>query len=790
MNTLLLASFQAGLLAVAVLLLERCAGRWLTPGMRLALWALVPLRLVLVFPISDPLGATRPDWWTWQSQAPVAETNSPGAHEPDRPASQRTAPRMHHMSRPEAQPATPGSPFPPPADSAPPVASSSPTPSGPAGPVLPVATELVAEGASLEIAPATESSSIWQRAQDWVLAIWALGFLVALLRTIRAERSLRAHLDASTLPAAEQLQALADACAQQLGMTTPIPVRIVEGLPSPAAHGWRRGQLLLPLGIAEELEEEELRFVLLHELAHLRHRDALQNLVLALIGAMHWFNPLVAHAHHRIREERELLRDREALAALPHVPARRCAATLVKLLPRQQPTPPRTSLSALVPHHRTTRRRISMIIQPWQPKRLQLLPGVACLAVLAWAGLTHTQAQSSQSPGPAGPSTPSVGSVPNSPSGPGSPFPKPQIRVTRQTPEPSWFAPTLARIQAQSLRWDDPIELSMLAEMIEAVTELEVRVDEDLLHEFDEFCALRVTTSIDRALDLLAQVYPMRWTIEEGGIALEAAHDEPSQIELRFYDVRDLMDGDEDRGTHLQDVLHELTYHGEVWDWQDVGMQLWNGQLLVQQTPAVHARIEEILNMLLDRKSPAIPATPAAHLAVFQQRVIVPEGTQVDTFLAEVFARAEIPFLVHPDYIGIEFESDHENVPLHAVLAEMLSNYGGTFTYHEGVVYFGENVPMSTACYEISDLVQATDQEIQNYLEGEDGDHDNIAAEIRGWKAEQLMGLLYDMIDSEMWEIEGPSMLVWDDLLLITQSNRAHSEIASFLETARRAVRR
>ena len=36
MSTLLLASFQAGLLACAVLLLERIAGRWLTPSIRLA----------------------------------------------------------------------------------------------------------------------------------------------------------------------------------------------------------------------------------------------------------------------------------------------------------------------------------------------------------------------------------------------------------------------------------------------------------------------------------------------------------------------------------------------------------------------------------------------------------------------------------------------------------------------------------------------------------------------------------------------------------------------------------
>lgn len=808
MSLLLLASFQAAALALAILLLERLAGRWLTPGVRLALWALVPMRLLLVIPISDPFGADRPSWWTWEGATPVAtslETQLPdelsaaaAGSTPPREAA-TSSPLMHRTTRGEnevretevsATTEARAERTPTPASPVTPLGPALADPSAPTvAPVAPTApTALVPDDHREGIAKdAAGIHSLW-----WLL--WALGFSFVLVRTTRAELHLRRHLRRASLNTSPSLQALVDACAQQLGLRHPVPVRLVEGIPSPAAHGWHRGQLLLPLDLEQTLDEEELRFVLLHELAHLRHRDGLQNLLLAVLGAVHWFNPFVALAHHRLRDERELLRDQEALAALPHVSARRCAATLVKLLPRQQPAEPRASLSALLPHHRTTRRRIAMIIHPWQPKRLQLLPGVACLLLLGWAGLTQTQAQS----GPASPSYPSTGGPGVGPAGPvGSrgPAARPQmqVRVTRQTPEPAWLAPTLARLQQHTLQWQSPIELDGLAQLIEGITELEVRIEDDLFHEFEEFSAMRVPVTIDRALDLLCEVHPMRWTIEDGGISLEYLYEEPDNIELRFYDVQSLIGSDHERGEHLKDVLHELTDHGDVWDWNGVGMRLWNGQLLVQQSASVHARVENVLNMLLERRSPAITGAPKEHLAVFLQRVSVEEGTSIDEFLGERFATVGIPLVIHPDYAGMEFEFPSDNVPFQAVLAEVLEHTGGHFTYHDGVVYYGDRVPMTTACYEIADLVQPTSSEMESWFEDEVPDPEwmhEVENEIRADKSGHLMDLLFEMVDPNIWEIDGPSMLIWDDLLLITQSNHAHGKITSFLETARRAVRR
>ncbi len=57
------------------------------------------------------------------------------------------------------------------------------------------------------------------------------------------------------------------------------------------------------------------RIVLLHELAHVRQRDGLINLVAQLACCLHWINPLAWIAASRLREERELAADDAVLRA-------------------------------------------------------------------------------------------------------------------------------------------------------------------------------------------------------------------------------------------------------------------------------------------------------------------------------------------------------------------------------------------------------------------------------------------------------------------------------------------
>lgn len=77
--------------------------------------------------------------------------------------------------------------------------------------------------------------------------------------------------------------------ARDLGVSAPEMI-VCEAISTPAVTGLLRPRLLLP---HEHYDVQELRYILRHELCHLKRRDMLLKLVLLAANAMHWFNPVV-----------------------------------------------------------------------------------------------------------------------------------------------------------------------------------------------------------------------------------------------------------------------------------------------------------------------------------------------------------------------------------------------------------------------------------------------------------------------------------------------------------------
>jgi hypothetical protein len=79
------------------------------------------------------------------------------------------------------------------------------------------------------------------------------------------------------------------------------------------------------------LDIEDLRAVLLHELAHIRRHDLVTGWVWGVALAIHWFNPLAWLAAACMRRDRELACDQAAIQALQESRRLGYARTLVKL---------------------------------------------------------------------------------------------------------------------------------------------------------------------------------------------------------------------------------------------------------------------------------------------------------------------------------------------------------------------------------------------------------------------------------------------------------------------------
>jgi beta-lactamase regulating signal transducer with metallopeptidase domain len=192
----------------------------------------------------------------------------------------------------------------------PPVVAEPTAEQAPVAPPEPVATSLALQ-VSAEVRSATVElptrSIDAATTRDWgriAFFIWCIGAsLVALpmllghVRVWNLSRTARRPQDGPW-------GALASTVPHSLGLAGRVRIMVSERATMPMAFGIVNPTVLLPAD-ADHWPLERRRDVMLHELAHVRRRDCLTQLIAQAACALYWFDPLVWLASRALRVERE-----------------------------------------------------------------------------------------------------------------------------------------------------------------------------------------------------------------------------------------------------------------------------------------------------------------------------------------------------------------------------------------------------------------------------------------------------------------------------------------------------
>jgi beta-lactamase regulating signal transducer with metallopeptidase domain len=136
-------------------------------------------------------------------------------------------------------------------------------------------------------------------------ALWIAGLLLYVVRVGREWRRAQQlqHLDLDD--AGEPIQAVVSELYARLSLRTSVEVHRSRRATVPMVLGWLRPTILLPAGTAASLAPHQLRAVLAHELAHVRRRDYLANLIQMAAETLLFHHPAARWISRRIRTERE-----------------------------------------------------------------------------------------------------------------------------------------------------------------------------------------------------------------------------------------------------------------------------------------------------------------------------------------------------------------------------------------------------------------------------------------------------------------------------------------------------
>lgn len=180
--------------------------------------------------------------------------------------------------------------------------------------------------------------------------------------------------------------------ARDLGVSAPEMI-VCEAVTTPAVTGLLRPRLLLP---HERYDVQELRYILRHELCHLKRRDMLFKLVLLAANAMHWFNPIVYLMLRQADEDIELACDSAATDDLDRAERAAYSRTLLAAVQSNvRALPATTCFGGTVER---LKRRITNVLGAQKKRGLSVVALVLALTLAAGCAVSWGERAQASSP--------------------------------------------------------------------------------------------------------------------------------------------------------------------------------------------------------------------------------------------------------------------------------------------------------------------------------------------------------------------------------------------------------
>ena len=150
----------------------------------------------------------------------------------------------------------------------------------------------------------------------FLFGIWILGMVSAALFFMKETLRLYSIRQAALPLENSDVCKIYLQCAKELNVKRIPPVYTTVFLNSPMITGLLNPCIYLPLHLISDYREADLRYILLHELQHYKHKDGFANALMNITGIIYWFHPLVRCALKEMCNDREIACDTSVLNLL------------------------------------------------------------------------------------------------------------------------------------------------------------------------------------------------------------------------------------------------------------------------------------------------------------------------------------------------------------------------------------------------------------------------------------------------------------------------------------------
>ncbi|GIP64016.1 BlaR1 family beta-lactam sensor/signal transducer [Virgibacillus pantothenticus] len=201
-----------------------------------------------------------------------------------------------------------------------------------------------------------------------IASIWLIGILVLFMLYIHSWLKLRSIKHSAMAVEDKDVLDLFSECKRRLHISKKIRLLQAPQAASPMTFGLFTTYVVLPSGFQQWLSKEEIKYILLHELTHYKHKDTFTNYLLIFYQIIYWFNPLIWIAFRAMRLDREMACDTAVLNRLDKHDHASYGKTLLHFIHSSSTFKPISLANQLNGSKSQIKRRI-MKIAVYQPER-------------------------------------------------------------------------------------------------------------------------------------------------------------------------------------------------------------------------------------------------------------------------------------------------------------------------------------------------------------------------------------------------------------------------------------
>jgi TonB family protein len=158
-----------------------------------------------------------------------------------------------------------------------------------------------------------QSGSAFIKITNSLGMIWILGFFVLSIKLIFGILSLRKFKNGLEEIHDKRILNILKTSERSFKNHHRASIFASRKITSPLALGISKPLIILPHGLYENLKDNEIRGILLHELSHVYHRDHISGILQRLVSALHWWNPIVYALSADLSRAREEVSDNHVL---------------------------------------------------------------------------------------------------------------------------------------------------------------------------------------------------------------------------------------------------------------------------------------------------------------------------------------------------------------------------------------------------------------------------------------------------------------------------------------------